>query len=84
MESYVPMWEKQYLIICCDSMSGLQSVEHFETKTAAEKKLKDYYEVEKKSPDNSEVHFSGNELHIVTNEWQDDVWYEITEIQVAI
>ena len=39
MESYVPMWEKQYLIVCCDSMDGLNFVEHYKTKEQAEMQL---------------------------------------------
>lgn len=84
MTGYVPMCKKKYFIICCNSLDGLQSVELYRDKEEAENKLQEYYETEKLNPDNSEVHFSGKELHIITNEWQDDIWYEIVEKNIPI
>lgn len=84
MLGYVPMKVKRFYIICCNSIDGFQSIEGYKTRLEAENKLQEYYEIEKRNPDNSEVHFSGRELHIVTNEWQDDIWYEIVETHIEV
>ena len=84
MERYVPMYIDQYLIVCCNSMDGLDFVERYKTKSEAENKLKEYYEKENRDPDNSEVSFTGTEVHVITNEWQDDIWYELVKIKAAV
>lgn len=93
MESYVPMWEKQYLIVCCDSMDGLNFVEHYKTKEQAEMQLQRFYEeeVKKKERDGragvtTEIYADNRYLHVSTdNGWDTyNKWMEIVEIQVAI
>lgn len=93
MESYVPMWEKQYLIVCCDSTDGLRFVEHYKTQTEAEKHLQEFYkkalrdkECETAEGAETEIYCDKVYLHITRDNGlcTYNKWMEIVQIQVAI
>ena len=84
MLGYIPMCKKKYFIICCNSIDGLQSVELCKDKEEAREKLENYYIAANRDPENKEVSYTLNSLHIVTNEWQDDIWYDIVEKNIPV
>ena len=84
MLGYVPMKVKRFYIICCNSLDGLQFMKGYNTKQEARDELIKYRDEALKDPENKEVHYTSDTLHIVTNEWSDDIWYEIVQDEINV